>query len=144
MARKPWIHFAGALYHVISRGNRGQVVFRDEGDYKRYRSFFGKLAGHRVKAVADHFHRDPVGLSQGMQKLEVRLRRDGTVQGAVKGIEETLIGNRKGKYFITYACPPYVEHFTYLLTPRIYINGPNPGQFGEGVVTWSIFLKKDI
>jgi hypothetical protein len=32
-----------------------------------------------------------------MQKLEVRLRRDGTVQGAVKGIEETLTRKRKRK-----------------------------------------------
>jgi hypothetical protein len=62
-----------------------------------------RLAGHRVKAVAEHFHRDPVGISQGMQKLEVRLRRDGTVQGAVKGIEETLTRNRKRKYLITCA-----------------------------------------
>jgi hypothetical protein len=52
-----------------------------------------KLAGHRVKAVAEHFHRDPVGLSQKMQKLEVRLRRDVALQGAVKGIEETLTRN---------------------------------------------------
>ena len=61
------------------------------------------MAGHRVKAVTEHFHRDPVGLTQGMQKLEVRLRRDGTVQGAVKEIEETLTRNRKRKYLITYA-----------------------------------------
>ena len=62
-----------------------------------------KLAGHWVKAVAEHFRRDPVGISQGMQKLEARLRRDGPVQGAVKGIEETLTRNRKRKYLITYA-----------------------------------------
>jgi len=62
-----------------------------------------KLAGHRVKAVAEHFHRDPVGISQGMQKLEGRLRRDSPVQEAVKGIEETLTRNRKRKYLITYA-----------------------------------------
>jgi hypothetical protein len=103
MARKPRIHFAGALYHVISRGNRREVIFRDEGDYERYRRILGSWPGHRVKAVADHFHRDPVGISQGMQKLEVRLRRDGTVQGAVKRIEKTLTRNRKRKYLITYA-----------------------------------------
>jgi hypothetical protein len=61
------------------------------------------LAGHRLKAVAEHFHRDPVGISQEMQKLEVRLRKDGTVRGAVKEIEETLKRNRKRKYLITYA-----------------------------------------
>jgi hypothetical protein len=47
--------------------------------------------------------RDPVGISQEMQKLEVRLRKDGTVRGAVKEIEETLKRNRKRKYLITYA-----------------------------------------
>jgi hypothetical protein len=56
-----------------------------------------------VKAVEEYFHRDPVGISQGMQNLEARLRRDGTVQGAVEGIEETLTRNRKRKYVITYA-----------------------------------------
>ncbi len=39
MAKKPWIHFAGTLYNVISRGNRRQVIFRDEGGYERYRKF---------------------------------------------------------------------------------------------------------
>ena len=36
MARKPRIHFPGALYHVIARGNKGQRVFRGEEDYLRY------------------------------------------------------------------------------------------------------------
>jgi hypothetical protein len=82
MAPKPQIYFAGVLYHVISRSNWRQVIFR---------------------AVAEHFHRDPAGISQGMHKLEVRLRREGVVQGAVKGIEETLTRNGRRKYLITYA-----------------------------------------
>jgi hypothetical protein len=64
---------------------------------------FWEAARHRVEAGVEHFHRDPVGISQGMQKLEVRLRRDGTAQGAVKGIEETLTRNGRRKYLITYA-----------------------------------------
>ena len=36
MARRPRIHFTGALYHVISRGNRRQGIFRDEKDSKRF------------------------------------------------------------------------------------------------------------
>ena len=39
MARKPRIHFPGAFYHVIARGNRGQKIFRDDQDYQRYLSF---------------------------------------------------------------------------------------------------------
>ena len=62
-----------------------------------------RLAGHRVKAVAVHFHRDPVAITQGMQKLEVRLREDRAFQGVVKGIEETLTRGRKKKYLFTYA-----------------------------------------
>ncbi len=62
-----------------------------------------KLAGHRVKVVAEHFHRDPVVISQRMQKLEERLREDGTLQGVVKGVEKTLTRDRKRKYLFTYA-----------------------------------------
>ncbi len=36
MARKSGIHFPGAFYHVIARGNRGQKIFRDDQDYERY------------------------------------------------------------------------------------------------------------
>lgn len=39
MARRPRIHFTGALYHVISRGNRKQGIFRDEKDFKRFLSY---------------------------------------------------------------------------------------------------------
>jgi hypothetical protein len=56
-----------------------------------------------VKAIAKHFHRDPVGISQGIQKLELWLREDDSLQEAVKGIEKTLARNRKSKYLITYA-----------------------------------------
>jgi len=35
MARKPRIHFPGALYHVITRGNRRQGVFQDEKDFEQ-------------------------------------------------------------------------------------------------------------
>ena len=36
MARHPRIEFPGALYHVISRGNHGQKVFRGPEDFARY------------------------------------------------------------------------------------------------------------
>lgn len=36
MARKPRIDAVGALYHVISRGNNRQVLFRNDGDRDRY------------------------------------------------------------------------------------------------------------
>ncbi len=36
MARKPRVHFSGALYHVICRGNQGQQIFSDDADRRRY------------------------------------------------------------------------------------------------------------
>jgi putative transposase len=36
MARKPRIQYEGAFYHVITRGNQRQKVFRDEEDYRQY------------------------------------------------------------------------------------------------------------
>jgi hypothetical protein len=36
MARKPRIHLAGGLYHVIFRGNGGQDVFLTDDDRYRF------------------------------------------------------------------------------------------------------------
>ena len=36
MARKPRVHYPGALYHVISRGNQRQIIFRADADRRRY------------------------------------------------------------------------------------------------------------
>ena len=33
MARKPRIHYPGAVYHVMLRGNGGAPIFFEEGDY---------------------------------------------------------------------------------------------------------------
>jgi REP element-mobilizing transposase RayT len=36
MARKPRIEYKGALYHVISRGNRRETIFKDKQDFQKY------------------------------------------------------------------------------------------------------------
>jgi hypothetical protein len=36
MARKPRIEFEGAFYHVITRGNQRQIIFRDDDDFGKY------------------------------------------------------------------------------------------------------------
>ena len=41
MARKPRVHFPGALYHVISRGNQRQDIFLDDKDLTREGSLEG-------------------------------------------------------------------------------------------------------
>jgi putative transposase len=39
MARKERVHFSGALYHVIVRGNKGAKVFKSAQDYQLYLRF---------------------------------------------------------------------------------------------------------
>ena len=39
MARKLRIEFEGGLYHVITRGNQRQKVFREEKDFLKYLEF---------------------------------------------------------------------------------------------------------
>src|SRR5712692_3372356 len=38
MARPPRLEFAGAVYHVVVRGNERRAIFRDDGDRERYLS----------------------------------------------------------------------------------------------------------
>jgi hypothetical protein len=36
MARKPRIEFAGAVYHIISRGDRGEAIYEGDEDRERF------------------------------------------------------------------------------------------------------------
>jgi len=62
MARKPRIHFPGALYHVITRGNRKQGVFLDEKDFKQFLTYLSNCKNRfsfRLYAYAlmqNHLH----------------------------------------------------------------------------------------
>ena len=42
MARKARIEFDGAFYHVITRGNQRQKIFKDESDFKKYLEILSK------------------------------------------------------------------------------------------------------
>ena len=157
-ARKPRIHFPGALYHVIARGNRGQKIFRSDSDYELYLQFLEeykeryhfelsayallpnhlhplievlkiptefinsadrnrlgalgrgvvghigrKLGGHTIKEVAEHFNRDPVAITQGVKKVEAKLKEESDFKEAIEKIEKRLTKKRQKKYLITYA-----------------------------------------
>lgn len=82
MARKPRIHFAGALYHVMVRGNRGQVIFPTRNDFSLYLKFLkeykAKLNFHLYAFVLmpTHGHllieTEDVPLSHLMHRLQGR------------------------------------------------------------------------
>jgi putative transposase len=62
MPRKPRVEYAGAVYHVMCRGNRQQTVFRDGHDYEMFLDTLGEAAtrcGWRVHAfclMGNHYH----------------------------------------------------------------------------------------
>jgi chromosomal replication initiation ATPase DnaA len=62
-----------------------------------------KLGGHTIKAVAEHFNRDPVAITQGVKKVETKLREESDFKQAIEKIEKGLTKKRQKKYLITYA-----------------------------------------
>ena len=86
MARKPRVHFPGALYHVIARGNKGVKVFNDDKDYslyldllKEYKNHFGFLL-YAYVLMPTHVHLligvGEVAVSKVMQRLQFRYTRN--------------------------------------------------------------------
>lgn len=82
MARKPRIHFPGAFYHVILRGNAGQPVFIDDADRYRYYLLMQEVTAkfgcriHTFCCMTNHIHIalqvGTLPLSRIMQNLTLR------------------------------------------------------------------------
>src|SRR5271168_3635592 len=62
MARPLRIEYAGAVYHVMARGNQGQAIFRDDQDRQRFLETLGEACektGWRIDAyvlMGNHYH----------------------------------------------------------------------------------------
>jgi REP element-mobilizing transposase RayT len=62
MARKARVEFAGAVYHLIDRGDRQEAIFRDDTDRKGFLATLGQVCartGWRVHAfvlMTNHYH----------------------------------------------------------------------------------------
>src|SRR4030043_1826470 len=85
MARKPRIHFPGALYHVIARGNQKQAIFLDKADFQTYLSYLAEYKSrfsfhlYAYALMQNHLHllweAKEVPLSKIMQILQFRYTR---------------------------------------------------------------------
>jgi hypothetical protein len=62
-----------------------------------------KLAGLRIKEIAQHFNRDPITISLGVQNVENLLQRDRELAKRTEIIEENLRKEGKKKYLVTIA-----------------------------------------
>lgn len=62
MARKPRLEYAGAVYHVINRGNRRQAIFRTDEDRNLFLSTLQEVCErtgwvvHAYVLMGNHFH----------------------------------------------------------------------------------------
>ncbi len=62
MARKPRLEYAGAVYHVMNRGNRRQAIFRTDEDRECFLGALGEVCertGWKVHAyvlMGNHYH----------------------------------------------------------------------------------------
>lgn len=62
MARKARVELAGALYHVLERGDRREAIFRDDQDRHRFLATLGEACartGWRIHAfvlMSNHYH----------------------------------------------------------------------------------------
>ena len=62
MARKPRVEYPGAVYHVMNRGDRREVIFQDDEDRERFLTTLGEACvktGWQVHALClmpNHFH----------------------------------------------------------------------------------------
>ena len=80
MARKPRLEYAGAVYHVMNRGNRRQAIFRRDGDRESFLAALGEVCGrtgwkvHAYVLMGNHYHllleTPEPNLIDGMQWLQ--------------------------------------------------------------------------
>ncbi len=62
MPRQPRIEYAGALYHIMSRGDRGEAIFDDDIDRHQFLKTLGETCGrtgwivHAYVLMQNHFH----------------------------------------------------------------------------------------
>ena len=62
MARSIRIEYAGAVYHIISRGDRQEAIFRDQEDFRSFLETLAEMCkrtGIRIHAYAlmgNHYH----------------------------------------------------------------------------------------
>jgi REP element-mobilizing transposase RayT len=95
MGRAPRIHFKGAIFHVMSRGNGGQDIFLDDSQRQRFLSILSQVKRENVFKIfayclmPNHFHFliqvADRSLSRGMQQLLTRYSKHFNMRQNRKG-----------------------------------------------------------
>src|SRR5213593_1680583 len=62
MARKVRVEYPGAIYHIVSRGNHREAIFRDDEDREQFISTLAEACAktgwqvHALCLMSNHFH----------------------------------------------------------------------------------------
>ena len=88
------LHLPADLLYSETRNRQGALGRAVTGYVGR------KLGGYQIKATAAHFHRDPVVISQGIKRLENKLKEEEGFVKAVSHIEQSLIRKSSRKILI--------------------------------------------
>jgi putative transposase len=152
MARKPRIHYAGAVYHVIVRGNARQQVFSETADYLRFLRFIGegvKKYNHRIHAfclMPNHIHMavqvGDISLSRIMQSLCFRYtqwvnRRNDRVGHLFQGRYKAVLVNADS-YLLELVRYIHLNPVRagMVKSPEEYLWSGHPAYLGEKKLPW--------
>jgi len=136
MPRKPRIEYAGAIYHVMCRGNRREAIFRNGRDSEMFLDTLGEAVGrcgwqvHAYVLMGNHYHMlletPEANLVAGMQWLQGTYTqrfnvRHGECGHLLQGRYKALPVGREGRYFSAVAAyihlnPARVKGFDYAKT----------------------------
>lgn len=109
MARPLRLEFAGALYHVTARGNRREMIFRDDLDRQRFLDLLGREAAQQGWLIyayclmGNHYHllveTPEANLGRGMRRLngvytQAFNRRHGLVGHVLQGRYKAILVDR--------------------------------------------------
>jgi putative transposase len=119
MARKLRVEYPGAIYHVMSRGDRREAIFRDDQDQERFLNTLGEVCEksgwevHALCLMGNHFHlvvETPQGnLVTGMKWLlgtyTMRFNRRHRLSGHLfAGRYKALVVDGEGKGYFRTVC----------------------------------------
>ena len=135
MARRIRIQTAGGLYHVLSRGDRGEAIFADDEDRRRFVATLGEgcqKTGWEVQAyvlMPNHFHLlvhppEP-NLVEGMQWT---LGTYTVRYNARHGVRGHLFA---GRYRSQLVCP--AGHYAAAVADYIHLNPARAGLLSAGL-----------
>jgi putative transposase len=151
MARKLRIEYAGAIYHVMSRGDRREAIFRDDQDRDDFLKTLGEVcekAGWEVHALClmgNHFHlvvETPRGnLVAGMKRFlgtyTIRFNRRHRVAGHLfAGRYKALVVDGDGQGYLKTVCD-----YVHLNPARAKLVAAEKALAGYRWSSWPEYLK---